>query len=150
MPSLPASSDLCPPWSLCSRHISLVQCREQTKSLSLLHYHTSCYLCPRVSSPRSPNGQFLLIIQIQIEYDLLERFSLVPIATVTTTVPKSALYCIALFHLLLHFRLSESTFFGVPVMAQWLTNKTRKYDVAGSIPGLAQWVKDPALPWAVV
>ena len=35
---------------------------------------------------------------------------------------------------------------GVPVMAQGVTNPTWNHGVVGSIPHLAQWVKDLALP----
>ena len=28
--------------------------------------------------------------------------------------------------------------FGVPILAQWLTNPTKNHEVVGSIPGLAQ------------
>ena len=34
---------------------------------------------------------------------------------------------------------------GVPVVAQWLVNPTRNHEVAGLIPGLDQWVKEPVV-----
>ena len=36
--------------------------------------------------------------------------------------------------------------FGVPIVAQWVTNPTKNHGIVCSIPGLTEWVKDPALP----
>ena len=41
---------------------------------------------------------------------------------------------------------SKQMYCRVPVVAQWLMNLTRSHEVVGLISGLAQWVKDLALP----
>ena len=40
----------------------------------------------------------------------------------------------------------KNTFSRVPVVAQWVKNPTSLCEDAGLTPGLAQWIKDLALP----
>ena len=44
-----------------------------------------------------------------------------------------------------HLYVESKIWHRVPIVAQWLTNPTRKHEVVCSIPGLTQWVKDLAL-----
>ena len=41
---------------------------------------------------------------------------------------------------------SQNGHHGVPIVTQQLRNPTSIHENMGSILGLAQWVKDPALP----
>ena len=38
---------------------------------------------------------------------------------------------------------------GVPIVAQHVKNLAYIHEVGGSIPGLAQWVKDQGMPQAI-
>ena len=61
------------------------------------------------------------------------------------SVPHPTFTIIPYVMILHHICHTEELFLGVPIVAQWLTNPTSICEDMGSIPGLDQWVKDPAL-----
>ena len=61
-------------------------------------------------------------------------------------IPRTSLLFFFFFFGIYLFYFIKKIFLGVPVVAQWLTDPTRNHEVAGLIPGLAQWANDLALP----
>ena len=54
------------------------------------------------------------------------------------------------FRILWHQLIRRNTLSRASFMAQWLTNPISIHEDLGLIPGLAQWIRDPVLPWAVM
>ena len=51
-------------------------------------------------------------------------------------------------HIRLNLKWTEELEIGIPGVAQHVKNPASIHEVAGSIPGLAQWIEDLALPQA--
>ena len=69
-------------------------------------------------------------------------------ARVEGAAPSATLHIVLLNHL--NGLSNQKVKRGVPTVAQRVKNPTSIHKDAGLIPGPTQWVKDLALPWAVV
>jgi len=111
------------------------------------HYHfmmECCCSCPTLEFYISDNTQFITVIP-----DCLVIWC--PIIRYLVPIIKQQVRC--------HFAKGEWTSAwlcfrivgtGVPIVAPWLTNPNWNNEGVGLIPGLTQWIKDPALPLAMV
>ena len=104
----------------------------------------------QVLNPLSHNGTLVLFfLYVQSLGGYIHYFTVSSIIICFPNIKTIFNYILKLyFHVFyiygsLHFK---KALLGVPVVVQWLTNLTRNHEVSGSVPALAQWVKDLALP----